>query len=143
MIRLAHRRRVTGTVKALNSAARAAGVQRYGLFHDAGYRGLYGGLGLSAIKARKGIDPKEDLLDRVGHIELAAIELKNAVTGQRLIDLKVQGEQQAMDMHHQVGKEIRGALHNSGVEMPENLKPEEPIRDLTKRQPPLNSPLSS
>ncbi len=120
--RLAHRRRVTGTVKALNSAARAAGVQRYGLFHDAGYRGLYGGLGLSAIKARKGIDPKEDLLDRAGHIELAAIELKNAVTGQRLTDLKVQGEQPAMDMHHEVGKEIRGALRNSGVEMPEDLK---------------------
>jgi DNA-damage-inducible protein D len=139
--RLAHRRRVTGTVKALNSAARAAGVQQYGLFQDAGYRGLYGGLGLSAIKARKGISQKEDLLDRAGHIELAAIELKNAVTKQRLTDLKVQGEQPAMDTHHQVGKEIRRALHNSGVEMPEDLKPEEPIKNLIGRQPKLIPPL--
>jgi DNA-damage-inducible protein D len=40
--RVAHRRRVTATVKALSSAAKRSGVQRYGLFYDAGYRGLYG-----------------------------------------------------------------------------------------------------
>jgi DNA-damage-inducible protein D len=140
--RLAHRRRVSGTVKALNSAARTAGVQRYGLFHDAGYRGLYGGLGLSAIKARKGIDPKEDLLDRAGHIELAALELKNAITKEKLADLNIQGEQQAMDTHHRVGRDIRGALHNSGV-IPEDLKPDEPIKNLTPRQRKLIPPLSS
>lgn len=75
-------------------------------------------------------------------IELAAIELKNAVTRQRLTDLKVQGERQAMDMHHEVGKEIRSTLRNSGAEMPENLKPVEPIKNLTDRQPKLIPSLS-
>jgi DNA-damage-inducible protein D len=26
----------------------------FGLFHDAGYKGLYGGMGVDVIKARKG-----------------------------------------------------------------------------------------
>ena len=37
----------------------------FGVFHDAGYKGLYGGLGVDAIKARKGIAPKEQLMDRM------------------------------------------------------------------------------
>jgi len=73
-VRVAHRRRVTATVKVLSSAAKRSGVQRYGLFYDAGYRGLYGGLGLSAIKAKKGIDQKEELLDRAGRVELAMLD---------------------------------------------------------------------
>src|SRR5438874_1153557 len=44
------RKRVSNANKALNAAAKKAGVQNYGLFHDAGYRGLYGGIGLSEIK---------------------------------------------------------------------------------------------
>jgi DNA-damage-inducible protein D len=128
--RVDHRRRVTATVKALSSAARRSGVQRYGLFYDAGYRGLYGGLGLPAIKARKGIDPKEELLDRAGRVELAAIELKNATTEEQLIRLKIQGEQPAMDTHHRVGREIREGLKRIGSTMPEDLPPEESVKKL-------------
>jgi len=128
--RVAHRRRVTATVKALSSAAKRSGVQRYGLFYDAGYRGLYGGLGLSAIKAKKGIDQKEELLDRAGRVELAAIELKNATTEEQLISLKVQTEQHAMDTHHRVGQEIRTAIRKIGGKMPEDLEPEESIKKL-------------
>jgi DNA-damage-inducible protein D len=141
--RVAHRRRVTATVKALSSAAKRSGVQRYGLFYDAGYRGLYGGLGLSAIKARKRIDPKEELLDRAGRVELAAIELKNATTEEQLISLKIQGEQLAMDTHHRVGSEIRSAMKRIGGTMPEDLPPEESIKKLAsarkqKKLPPPN-----
>ena len=140
--RVEHRRRVTGTVKALNSAAKKSGVQRYGLFYDAGYRGLYGGLGLSAIKARKGIDQKEELLDRAGRVELAAIELKNATTEEQLISLRIQGEQSAMDTHHRVGSEIRKAMNKIGATMPEDLRPEESIRKLesARNQKKLLSP---
>jgi DNA-damage-inducible protein D len=67
------RSRVSGAIKVLNSTAKQAGVQNYGLFHDAGYRGLYS-MGLTDIKTRKGIGQKEDLFDRVGRAELAANE---------------------------------------------------------------------
>ena len=89
---------------------------------------------MGCVKARKGIDQKEDLLHRAGRVELAAIELKNAVTEERLNDHHVQGEQNPMDLHHRVGNEIRGAIRNSGATMPEDLKPEEPIKELTRRQ---------
>ena len=64
--RLETREQVSVEFKALSRTARDAGVQdkMFGLFHDAGYKGLYGGLGVDAIKAKKGIDPKEQLMDR-------------------------------------------------------------------------------
>jgi DNA-damage-inducible protein D len=128
--RVEHRKRVTATVKALSSAAKRSGVQRYGLFWDAGYKGLYGGLGLSAIKARKNLGEKEELLDRAGRVELAAIELKNAQTEEQLISRNIKGEQRAMDTHHRVGKEIRSAIERIGGTMPENLASEESIKKI-------------
>ena len=44
----------------------------FGVFHDAGYKGLYGRLGNEAIKKKKGILQKEQLLDRMNATELAA-----------------------------------------------------------------------
>ncbi|MBY0529597.1 MAG: hypothetical protein K2P51_05340 [Rhabdochlamydiaceae bacterium] len=66
----------------IRSAARDAGVQNkmFGIFHDAGYKGLYVGLGADAIKARKGIDPKEQLMDRMGRTELAANQFRMTQT---------------------------------------------------------------
>lgn len=141
--RVEHRRRVSAGVKALNSAAKQAGVQHYGLFHDAGYRGLYGGLGLPAIKDRKRLSPKEDLLDHAGRAELAAIEFKNSQTEEELIRRQVRGEQPAIDTHHRVGSEVRQAIRRIGGTMPENLLPEESIKKLDikrrKQIPPSSS----
>ena len=61
--RIGVRERIRHANMKLNSAAKQAGVQHYGTFHDAGYRGLYGGLGKSEIETLKKIPPKEDLLD--------------------------------------------------------------------------------
>lgn len=57
--RIQLRERVRNANRKLNSTAKAAGVQKFGIFHDAGYRGLYG-MGLTGIKQRKKIPPKED-----------------------------------------------------------------------------------
>jgi hypothetical protein len=64
--RLELRKQTSEEFKALSGAAREAGVQNrmFGIFHDAGYKGLYGGLGVDAIKARKGVPEKEQLMDR-------------------------------------------------------------------------------
>src|SRR5262249_55197911 len=55
MQRLETREQAKVEFKALSGAARDAGVQSsmFGIFHNAGYKGLYGGLGVDAIKARK------------------------------------------------------------------------------------------
>src|SRR3990170_6910398 len=59
--RIELRRQTSEEFKALSGAAREAGVQSrmFGIFHDAGYKGLYAGLGADAIKARKRIPEKE------------------------------------------------------------------------------------
>src|ERR1700694_1252100 len=66
--RLQLRERHIDRTKEINVVAQNAGVQsrNFGVFHDAGYKGLYGGLGLGQIKERKGIADKEDLMDRAG-----------------------------------------------------------------------------
>ncbi len=45
--RIELRDRLSDATKGLNAAAKKSGVQKYGVFHDAGYKGLYGGMGLS------------------------------------------------------------------------------------------------
>ena len=52
--RLELRRQTAEEFKALSGAARQAGVENrmFGVFHDAGYKGLYGGLGMEDIKAK-------------------------------------------------------------------------------------------
>lgn len=67
--RLELRKQTSEEFKALSGAAGEAGVQSkmFGVFHDAGYKGLYGGLGNEAIKARKNIPAKENLTDRRRH----------------------------------------------------------------------------
>lgn len=65
--RIEMRKQASIEFKALSGAAREAGVQdkMFGIFHDAGYKGLYGGLGSEEIKVRKGILLKEQLMDRM------------------------------------------------------------------------------
>ena len=83
--RLEMRRQTSEEFKALSGAARQAGVQSrmFGIFHDAGYKGLYGGLGVEAIKARKRISAKEQLMDRMDTTELAANQFRMTTKGIR------------------------------------------------------------
>ena len=80
--RLELRKQTSEEFKALSGAAREAGVQNrmFGIFHDAGYKGLYGGLGADAIKARKRIPEKEQLMDRMDSTELAANQFRMTQT---------------------------------------------------------------
>ena len=76
--RLEIRKQAAEEFKALSGAARQAGVQdrMFGIFHDAGYKGMYGGLGRDAIKTRKKIPAKENLMDRMETTELAANQFR-------------------------------------------------------------------
>ena len=57
--RLELRKQTSEEFKALSGSARDAGVQNamFGVFHDAGYRGLYGGLGNEGISGAKASPP--------------------------------------------------------------------------------------
>jgi len=126
------RERVAEGNKSLNQAAAQAGVlsSNFGTFHNAGYAGLYGGLNLEQIKARKQIGPKEDLLDRAGLGELGANALRIDLTDRKLRSGEIEGESAAIQTHHHAGKEIRQAIERFGGSMPEDLPTEPSIKPL-------------
>jgi len=127
------RNRVKDATKSLNAAAQASGVQNYAVFHDAGYKGLYGGLGQKDIKAKKGIPEKESLLDCVERTELAANEFRITQTESKLVREKVRGEEAATGTHYEVGKEVRATIRKLGGEMPENLPAAPSIKKLAAK----------
>jgi DNA-damage-inducible protein D len=129
-------RKQTGVeFRALSGAARQAGVQdrMFGVFHDAGYKGLYGGLGSAAIKARKGIPEKEALMDRMNATELAANQFRLTQTRDKLAREGIKGEQKAIHASETVGREVREAIRRIGGTLPERIPADEHISLVEKR----------
>ena len=133
--RLELRKQTTEEFKALSGAAREAGVQNrmFGIFHDAGYKGLYGGLGADAIKDRKGVPDKEQLMDRMDTTELAANQFRMTQTRDKLARQRVHDQEQAIQTHKQIGQEVREAIKRIGGTLPENLPPAEHIKQVERR----------
>lgn len=130
--RIELRERVKDAVKHLGEAAKDAGVQNYALFHEAGYRGLYS-MGLTEIKQRKGLDPKENLLDRAGRAELAANEFRITQAEQIIKRDNVKGDINAREAHQKVGSAVRKTIKELGGTMPENLPAEPSIKKIAKK----------
>jgi len=105
----------------------------FGIFHDAGYKGPYGGLGNEQIKTRKGVPAKEQLMDRMNATELAANQFRMTQTRDKLAREGIRDQQQAIRTHEQVGKEVRAAIERIGGERPENIPVAEHIKEVEKR----------
>lgn len=133
--RLELRRQAAEEFKALSGAARRAGVESrmFGVFHDAGYKGLYGGLGADEIKARKSISGKDALMDRMNSSELAANQFRMTQTRDKLARERTRDQRQAIRAHEQVGKEVRDAIKRIGGDLPEVLPPAEHIPTVEKK----------
>jgi DNA-damage-inducible protein D len=133
--RLELRKQTSEEFKALSGTVREAGVQSrmFGISHDAGYKGLYGGLGADAIKARKRIPDKERLMDRMDSTELAANQFRMTQACDKLGRQQVHNQEQAIETHKQVGKEVRDAIKRIGGTLPEDLLPAEHIKQVEKR----------
>jgi DNA-damage-inducible protein D len=133
--RLELRKQTSEEFKALSGAAQQAGVQSrmFGVFHDAGYKGLYGGLGNEQIKVKKGVPAKEQLMDRMNATELAANQFRMTQTRDKLAREGIRDQQQAIRAHEQVGKEVRAAIARIGGERPENIPAAEHIKEVEKR----------
>ncbi|MDR1162372.1 MAG: DNA damage-inducible protein D [Candidatus Accumulibacter sp.] len=133
--RLELRRQTSEEFKALSGAAQQAGVQNqmFGVFHDAGYKGLYGGLGRDAIKQKKAIPEKDNLLDRMNATELAANQFRMTQTRDKLARENIRQQSLAIHAHEQVGREVRDAIKRIGGELPENISAAEHIKQVEKR----------
>jgi DNA-damage-inducible protein D len=127
--RLLLRDRVKDANKMLNATAMKAGVQKFGVFHDAGYRGLYG-LSQAEIKAKKGIPDKDKLLDRIGPTELAANFFRVTQAKDKIDRDRINTERDAINTHQQVGATVRRTIKDLGGTPPENLPAAPPIKAL-------------
>lgn len=129
------RKQASESFKALSGAAKAAGVQNrmFGVFNDAGYKGLYDGRGVDAIKSKKGIAAKDNLMDRMNATELAANQFRMTQARDKLARDQVRSEQRAIDTHAAVGREVRKAIAQIGGVMPEDIPPDEHIKTVEKR----------
>ena len=133
--RLELRKQTSEEFKTLSGAAQDAGVQSkmFGVFHDAGYKGLYGGLGRESIKQRKSIPEKDNLLDRMNATELAANQFRMTQTRDKLARDNIRNQSHAIQTHENVGKEVRDAIKRIGGMLPEHIPPAEHIKEVEKR----------
>ena len=117
----------------LNMVARNVGVRNFDKFHNAGYKGLYGGETANDIARRKKLRYREDILDNMNEDELVANLFRINQTKQKLLKDKVQGENNASDIHYEVGKEIRYTIKKLGGTMPEDMPtPKKSLKELEK-----------
>ncbi|HET9179168.1 MAG TPA: DNA damage-inducible protein D [Terriglobia bacterium] len=132
--RLLIRNRVKDANKKLMSVAKAAGVKKYPVFQDAGYKGLYGGLGRDEIKKAKGISREDELLDCIDREELAANEFRITQTEAKLKREQTRGEENAINAHFSVGSRVRQAIKEIQGKMPEELLAVPSIKKLAEKQ---------
>lgn len=136
--RLAIRAEMVEHNKSLAEAAKQAGVetpQEYAVFQNRGYQGLYGGLGMRDIHARKGLKPNEKIIDHMGSTELAANLFRATQTDEKLRREHIQGKDAANETHYQVGRKVRQTIAELGGTMPEDLPaPEKSIKQIQREQ---------
>lgn len=131
--------------KSLADAAHNAGVETppdYAKFQNKGYQGLYGGLSRSDIHQQKGLKKNQDILDHMGHEELAANLFRATQTEAKLRRENIQGKEQANQTHYEVGKKVRQTIADLGGTMPEELPtPEKSIKQIEREQKRLSGDL--
>lgn len=121
---------------ALADAAHDAGVieqKDYAIFQNKGYQGLYGGLGVKEIHARKGLKKSEKILDHMGSTELAANLFRATQTEEKLRRENIQGKAAANQAHYDVGLKVRQTIQELGGTMPEDLPtPEKSVKQIER-----------
>lgn len=133
---------VRGDIKQWNQllaeTAHDAGVitnEEFAIFQNAGYMGLYGGLDVDDIHARKNLTASQKILDYMGSTELIANLFRISQTEEKLRKDNVQGADDATSVHYNVGREVRTAIEKIGGTMPEDLPtPEKSIQQIEKEQ---------
>ncbi|MEG1938700.1 MAG: hypothetical protein RR138_06400 [Akkermansia sp.] len=119
--RLETRGRLTSEEKSLSSIAKRSGVTNFGLFKDAGYRGMYN-MSLTRLKKHKGIgNSPNPLYDRMSNTELAANLFRITQTEERIKSKNVRGQTNLENAAHNVGMEVRRIMIKNTGKAPESI----------------------
>jgi len=121
----------------LNQAAKKAGVKNFDKFHNAGYKGLYGGETANDIAKRKKLVYREDILDNMNSEELGDNNFRIVQTEAKLKRDNIETESCANEVHYEVGQAIRETIKKVGGTMPEDLPtPDKSLKELEKWKKP-------
>lgn len=133
--RLALRLKVADENTNLSSTALQAGVQarNMGLFHDAGYDGLYT-MTSAELAIFWNVPPGVEILDVMGPEALAANLFRITQTDAKLKRDQIHDEDTAIATHHDVGREVRRAIENIHQKKPEDLPRAANIRKLVEEK---------
>lgn len=129
--RVAMREDVSDGERTLASTANRAGVEQWGLFQNAGYRGLYN-MNLRDLRARKGVPGTRTPLDFMGKTELAANLFRITQTEEKIRQESVFGQSALERAAETVGREVRSTMQRISGTVPENLPPAGDIRGVRK-----------
>lgn len=136
--RLAIRGEMISHNKSLAEAAKMAGIsdpRDYAIFQNKGYKGLYGGLGVKEIHARKGLKKSQKILDHMGSTELAANLFRATQTDEKLRRDHITEKEEANQTHFDVGQKVRQTIKDLGGTMPEDLPtPKKSIKQIEREQ---------
>ena len=133
---------VRGNIKQWNQllaeAAHNAGVitdEEFAIFQNAGYMGLYGGMTVADIHAKKGLKKNEKILDYMGSTELIANLFRISQTEEKLKRDEVSTAAVANNTHYEVAEKIRKAIIEMGATLPEDLPvPEKSIQTIEREE---------
>jgi DNA-damage-inducible protein D len=137
------RDKATEAFKRLSGTAQDAGVRSHmqGVFHDAGYRGMYDMPRRDVLEA-KGLRPGDNLFDFAGTLELAANTFRMELADNVINGERVRGERAAIQKHESVGKEVRETILRSKGTLPEALPIEPHIKEVHKRLAPAKKQIA-
>lgn len=133
---------IRGDIKQWNQmlaeTAYEAGVitdKEFATFQNAGYMGLYGGETVADIHERKGLKEKERILDFMTSSELIANLFRISQADEKIKKENIQGSDNAIEAHFEVGKIVRDAIKQTGGTLPEEMPtPKKSISEIEKEQ---------
>jgi len=130
--RVAIRGEISEHERTLSGTAKMAGVVQYGLFQNAGYRGLYN-MDLWRLRWRKGVPQNRSPLDFMGKTELAANLFRVTQTEEKIRAERIRGQGPLERTAEDVGRRVRKTMIEISGKRPEELPPAEDIKEVHKK----------
>ncbi len=130
--RVAIRAEISEHERTLSGTAKRAGVIHYGLFQNAGYRGLYN-MDLWQLRRRKGVPEKRSPLDFMGKTELAANLFRVTQTEEKIRAERIHGQRPLELAAEDAGRRVRRTMVEISGRRPEELPPAEDIQQVHKK----------
>lgn len=125
------RTEVSDREASLSGIAHQAGVENYGFFQNAGYRGMYN-KNISQLKTIRNVPTSRSLLDFMGKDELAANLFRITQTELKIKQDSIKGQSRLEAAAETVGQKVRKTMLDISGIAPEQLSSDEDIRKVKK-----------